>query len=320
MSADALPSEHNVEKLMSALVRILPWRLLICGAALVTISCFPSFANGIYGHNENEAYAQKTVTQLIDELVQIDSLAPGIDSAAVYEGFITDGTSTFEMGTLGVPAPKVPLAMRELVRRGPLALAELVRHVDDKRPTKLQIGNINAGTRPRQVGVSVFSFTYFSDEYDPRVRSRAEQIAAQRGRARMEKNFSGGYTVKVGDICFVLIGQIVNRRMLAVRYQPSGGLVVNSPVEFPPLAEKVRADWRDAGAELLQSSLLADIHGANRHVLATEDVDDPLTVFPALQRLRLYFPDSYWALTGEDLKKRKAFEAQVSDHRDSKSR
>jgi hypothetical protein len=313
-------SEHNVEKLMSALVRILSRRLLVCGTALLTILYCPPSANGIRGHNPSEAYAQKTVAQLIDELVQINSLSPGIDSAAVYDGFIAGGTSTFEMGVLGVPAPKVPPAMRELVRRGPLALAELVRHVDDKRPTKLQVGNIDAGTGPRQVGVNTFMFTYFSDEYDPRVRSIAEQNAALQGRARLEKDFSGSYTVKVGDICFVLIGQIVNRRMLAVRYQPSGGLVVNSPVEFPALAEKVRADWKDAGEELLQSSLLADIHGANRHLRASEDVDDPMTVFPALQRLRLYFPESYGTLTGRDLKKRMAFEAQVSDHRDSKPR
>lgn len=320
MSAHTLLSEHNVEKLMSALLRILSRRLLICGAALLTISYCPPSANGIHSHNQSKAYAQKTVAQLIDELVRISSLGPGIDSAAVYEGFIADGTSTFEMGVLGIPAPKVPPAMRELVRRGPLALAELVRHVDDKRPTRLQVGNIDAGTGPRQVGVNAFRFTYFSDEYDPRVRSIAEQDAAPRGRARLEKDFTGSYTVKVGDICFVLIGQIVNRRMLAVRYQPSGGLVVNSPIESPELAEEVRADWKDAGADLLRSSLLADIRGANRHVLAGEDVDDPLTVFPALQRLRRYFPDSYWALTGGDLKKRKAYEAQVSDHRDSKPR
>jgi hypothetical protein len=95
--------------------------------------------------------------------------------------------------------------------------------------------------------------------------------------------------------------------------------VVNSPVEFPALAEKVRTDWKDADAELLRSSLLADIHGANRHALANESVDDLMTVFSALQRLRLYSPDTYRALTGSDLKKRKAYEAQTPKHRGSTS-
>jgi len=41
------------------------------------------------------------------------------------------------------------------------------------------------------------------------------------------------YTVKVGDVCYAIIGQIVNRSLMAVRYQPSAGLVINSPIEMP---------------------------------------------------------------------------------------
>jgi hypothetical protein len=59
----------------------------------------------------------------------------------------------------------------------------------------------------------------------------------------VEKSFDGRYTVKVGDVCYVLIGQIVNRQLVAVRYQPTAGLIVNSPIEVPPLAEKVKNDW-----------------------------------------------------------------------------
>ena len=58
----------------------------------------------------------------------------------------------------------------------------------------------------------------------------------------MERHFSGTYTVKVADVCYTLIGQIVNRHLLAVRYQSSGGPIVNSPLEAPSLAEKVRKD------------------------------------------------------------------------------
>src|SRR6266446_5322149 len=112
----------------------------------------------------------------------------------------------------------------ELVRRGPVALLELIKHLDDKRTTKLEVGNNPSGS---QVGVDAFMFMYFSDEYDSRVPHLI------RGPSPMEKDFSGRYTVKVADVCFVLIGQIVNRSLLAVRYQPSGGLVVNSPIEAP---------------------------------------------------------------------------------------
>jgi hypothetical protein len=67
-------------------------------------------------------YSQKSVAELIDELTQINAQSPGIDSAAVSEGFIADDSpSSFEVGVLGVTPPKVSPQVRELVRRGPVA-------------------------------------------------------------------------------------------------------------------------------------------------------------------------------------------------------
>jgi hypothetical protein len=53
-------------------------------------------------------YSQKSVTDLIDDLTQIDSESLGIDTFAVYEGFIaTDALPSFQEGLLGVaPPPK----------------------------------------------------------------------------------------------------------------------------------------------------------------------------------------------------------------------
>jgi len=126
----------------------------------------------------------------------------------------------------------------------------------------------------------------------------------------MEKAFSGTYTVKVADVCYVLIGQIVNRQLLAVRYQPSGGLIVNSPIEAPSLAEKVRNDWGKADAETLRQSLLEDIGATNQPKRISRADYTPRFVNPALARLRFYFPTTYGALQGDDLKKRKEFEGQ----------
>ncbi len=177
--------------------------------------------------------------------------------------------------------------MSELVRRGPVALPELLKHLDDRRPTKLEVGNDDSARSSHQVGVDFFAFSFFSDEYDPRLPHR-------RGPRPMEKDFRGGYTVKVGDVCYVLIGQIVNRRLLAVRYQASGGLVVNSPVEAPVLVEKVRNDW-GSGEAVVRASLLSDVHAANHP-------GEISRVYPALERLRLYFPDTYKTLDGDNLK------------------
>jgi hypothetical protein len=248
--------------------------------------------------------SEKSLKQLIDDLTEIKSQSIGIASAGIYEGFIADtAPASFEVGVLGVAPPEVPLQMRELVRRGPLALPELIGHLDDARSTKLQVGSDDSANSSRQVGVDFFAFSYFSDEYEPRVLSRLRTEA-------MEKEFRGRYVVKVGDVCYVLIGQIVNRRLRAVRYQPSAILVVNSPIEAPALAKKVRSDWGNVDAEALKASLLSDIHGANRPRGMKRDIYAEVFVNPAFERLRFYFPDTYNALKGTDLAARKQFEAQ----------
>jgi hypothetical protein len=258
-------------------------------------------------------YSKRLVDQLIDDLTRIESQSPGINSAAVYEGFIADNTpGSFQMGVLGPLPPKVPPQMSELVRRGPLALPELIKHLDDRRPTKFEVGNKPSGN---QIGVDAFMFMDFSDEYDPRVPHWFDEEDRKRGPWPMEKTFNGTYTVKVADVCYVLIGQIVNRQLLAVRYQPSGGLIVNSPIEAPSLAEKVRNDWGNADAETLRRSLLEDIRATNQPKRISRADYTPRFVSPALARLRFYFPTTYGALQGDDLKKRKEFEDQETKER-----
>jgi hypothetical protein len=273
-------------------LRMTAYRTLLTGFLVACVlSMFVGTANG--GDDPT-----RSVGQLIDDLTQINSQTPGINSAAVYEGFIADNSpGTFEVGVLGPPPPKVPPQMSELVRRGPLALPELIKHLDDSRPTKPEVGNKPSG---KQVGVDVFMFMVFSDEYDPRVPHWFDDEERKRGPWPMQKAFRGTHTVKVADVCYVLIGQIVNRRFLAVRYQPSGGLIVNSPIEAPVLAEKVRNDWGNADAEILKASLLEDIHATNQPRRISRAEYTARFVSPALVRLRFYFPDTYKALEGGD--------------------
>ena len=257
-----------------------------------------------------DEYSKKSVTELIDDLTQIGSQLPGINSAAIYEGFIADNSPAhFAMGVLGVAPPKVPLQMIELVRRGPVALSQLIRHLDDRRPTKLEVGDKPSGS---QVGVDAFMWESFSSEYDPRAPHWFDETDLKHQPMPMERAFTGRYTVKVADVCYVLIGQIVNRRLLSVRYQPSAGLIVNSPIESPILAEKVENDWGNADAETLCHSLLEDIRATNQPKRISRAAYTDRFVNPALERLRFYFPDTYKALEGGDLKKRKAFELALS--------
>jgi hypothetical protein len=215
----------------------------------------------------------------------------------VYSVFMAvDEEPKFLMGVLGPPSPAVPPQMRELVRRGLAALPVLIRHLGDGRPTKLTIEE-----HP------ILMNRMFGDEYDPRIHQAcdSECIKELITRQKLWAPISGSYRVKIGDICFVLIGQIVNRNLNAVRYQPSGNLYVNSPVVTPSLAEKVRADWAELDAQGHEASLRADLK----------------TAFPggALVRLRFYYPNAYAALEGDDARERDKFEAGEKMDRERKA-
>jgi hypothetical protein len=51
------------------------------------------------------------------------------------------------------------------------------------------------------------------------------------------------HVVTVGDLCFVALGQIVNRWFEAVRYQPTAIVMINSPTASAALKNAVRRDW-----------------------------------------------------------------------------
>jgi hypothetical protein len=114
-----------------------------------------------------------------------------------------------------------------------------------------------------------------------------------------ERRFQGAYVIKVGDVCFTLVGQIINRRLSAARYQPTGILIVNSPIETPELAAALREDWTGLTPVDHRADLIEDIRAQDKVFLYGA----------AFVRLRFYYPDAYLALTGDDLAKRKLFEA-----------
>jgi hypothetical protein len=221
-------------------------------------------------------------------------------------GFIADETpASLRTNRYGVVLPDAPPQMRELVRRGPLALPELIKHLDDKRLTKLDVG----GSPPGSPGV--FVYKVFGHTYSPRVReSQPPMRDAQPPEPPWtEKTFTTTYTLRVGDVCYALIGQIVNRALQVVQNVPSGILPVNSPIVAPVLIEKVKNDWRSGEAETLKTSLLADIDVADPKAF-NEGIYVKSVVNPALERLRAYFPESYKSLTGNGLKRKVEFEKQ----------
>jgi hypothetical protein len=244
-------------------------------------------------------YSKATVSQLVDDLVNIDAQTNGLHSTAWLSGFIAEnGPDRFEGGVLGSVAPKRFPQMVELVRRGVASLPILIDHLGDRRPTKVVVGSSH-----------FFTFEYFSDEYDPKIRpvgqggiTTLSHYADDREEFKVQQDhsFDGEYTVRVGDVCYALIGQIVNRNLLAVRYQPSAILVVNSPIEAPALIAAVKRDWSGIDSSAHMTSLLNDARAS-----------DNLRLYgPALQRLRFYYPSEYQRqLQGDLQEKISAFEA-----------
>lgn len=237
-------------------------------------------------------YGSLSNQRLVDALTEVSEAAPGAVDLGNFDGFIAeDRALRMQMGIVGAPAPVVPPAMRELVRRGPEALPALIGCLDDARPTRLVVGAPGPDAFP-------FMWAILSDEYDPR---HAKDRGAGGGPMDGRPLPRDGYVVKVADLCFTLIGQIVNRGLTTVRYQPTAGLIVNSPIETPSLRTRVIADWSGLDRGQHRASLLADLVAP-----ATPDLPDRSN--EALRRLRFYYPDTYAGLTGADQEARRRFE------------
>jgi hypothetical protein len=257
-------------------------------------------------------YGTPNPEQMIDDLATLNCAVPGVSDTGNFDVFLAEDSSMtpfssvlFEQyGKLRIPVPCHNAAITNIMLHGVEALPALIAHLSDNRPTQLVVGDAASGMP--------FLSKVFTDEYDARQRLWPRVRCITAGEFCVKgKPFSNAYTVKIADVCFVLIGQIVNRRLIAVRYQPTATLIVNSPVEMPSLAARVGADWSGVDGEGLKNALLSDLHAAPAPTTpgaASETTMMTHVRIGALKRLRFYFPDTYAKLTGADLAMRTAFE------------
>jgi hypothetical protein len=177
--------------------------------------------------------------------------------------------------------------MAELVRRGAGALPALLDHLPDARPTKIVFG-----MAPRAgAGRTVVS----GDDYDCRYPSKDRQPAGVNTKERDSLGGDGTYCIKVGDLCYIAVGEIVDRKLYVVGWHGGGGawpmgaglgakiVAIDSPVERPSLAAAARADWGGLTAKDHEQSLL------DRIALSLNGVQVDLE---AVDRLLLYYPTS----------------------------
>jgi hypothetical protein len=210
--------------------------------------------------------AEPTVAELIDRLTTVSEEGIGFHSTAWSSGFIAldDEEPEFGGGVLGSKKPVVSPVMQQIVRRGVDALPELIAHLTDKRDTKLVVGG----------GIML---SWYDTEYAGRRRtsfgwSVTPTVDLPKAPTK--------YRIRVGDLCYVAIGQIVNRNLSCVRYQPTACMVINSPVEAPALAKAVKDDWAGLTADEHRESLVADCLDAT-----------PYADWGAWQRIRFYYPE-----------------------------
>jgi hypothetical protein len=220
------------------------------------------------------------ILRLIEKLEEVAEPDVGYMATMSGSGFLPLGTSEVGMVLLGQKPPASSDVMREIVKRGAAAVPALIAHLVDGRPTKITITRGSA-----IIGI------FFGAEFD------VNRETAERSKYSVDGGLSKGqadldsYTVLVGDLCFVALGQIVNRRFSAVRYQPTGLIIINSPVRSGSLRNKIRETWGDLTPARHVDSLVRDY----------EQSDGVDRMEGACLRLFYYYPD---VLDGLILKER----------------
>lgn len=236
---------------------------------------------------------KKRIKQAIDALVELDAPDYGFSATLSGSNFAPlPDQGEFHAGILTNHNLKTSETLKTLVEFGPDALPQLVDALGDARPTKIEVRG--------------FSMWHGGELGGNRVNPLEKDVYQQRDskefrdrQEKMEGEHVDSHTVTVGDVCFVIIGQITGRSYSAVRYQPTACVILNSPSHDAVLREQVKSIWKGPdGRKTLFESLRADYatQGSfNGKSLDEWDVGNHFQCSAAL-RLLYYFPTESAAL------------------------
>jgi len=175
------------------------------------------------------------IAELITQLTEIDAPDYGLSPTMTGSAFLPiAGQSSAGAFVLTDHKLKSSAALKSLVELGPEAVPFLLTALDDARPTKLKLDDS-----------SDFGVIYHDEEMEVNPVNPAERPVERKNNdlSVIGLERASGYTLKVGDVCFVALGQIFGRRYEAIRYQPTAITIVNSPVHRPKLREAIRRNW-----------------------------------------------------------------------------
>jgi HEAT repeat protein len=227
----------------------------------------------------------KLIKKLIADLAGIDAPDFGLSAAVTGRSFApVPGHERAEMMLLTGQPHKSSKAFRSLVEMGADALPFLLESLEDATPTKLKIEPM---LNPLLFGNAI--------EGNP-LNQRERQMMEWEPKRQIDDDDDDAdlpYTLKVGDVCFVAIGQIVGRSYNAVRYQPTAMVIINSPVLKKELRDNVRVLWSgNDPVQKLFDSLLRDYATEGVFNGKTLDGWDEGSEWQASAALRMlyYFP------------------------------
>lgn len=231
----------------------------------------------------------KRIKTLIAELAKIDKPDFGLSGTLTGTAFAPlPGRGKMQAGLITDHQLRTSAAFRSLVEMGPTALPFLLDALGDKTPTGLKVRRF-AGVLA--VGGSMPDGNPFNAK-----EKKAAAIESAQGADDdyEDTGFLESYTVTVGDVCYVAIGQIIGRQYLAVQYIPSGIIGVSSPTASPLLRDQLRAAWGGQDpANVLLDSLFTDY--ATEGLFNGKSLDgwDEGSDFQvrAVTRLLYYFPE-----------------------------
>ena len=219
---------------------------------------------------------------LIDRLEQLGTQDTGYSGSVSGSSFLPLGYSRASVVLLSPSTPSgTSDAMLSLVKLGAKAVPALLHHLGDDRKTKIVIRNRLGG--------------FFGISQDRGEKAEDEE---PNGKGKTPFGAPKQYTLRVGDLCYVALGQIVNRDYTAVRYIPSGNVMVTSV----PHSRKLRADLKRQWGGLTErkhlASLVKDLNSKT-----AKGGDDGGTRVGASLRLAYYFPKEYEPIAVQQLKR-----------------
>ncbi len=219
---------------------------------------------------------------LIDELQKLDAQDTGYSESVSGSSFLPLGHRSASVLLLSPTTPsRESDVMLSLAKLGSKAVPALLDHLDDNRRTKIVI----------RINLSGF-LGIEQDEGE-----KAED--ANEDRKRNPFATTAQYSLRVGDLCYVALGQIVNRNYTAVQYIPSGMISITSVPHSKKLRADLKRQWGNFTSEKHLASLTKDLNSRRGE---GEDDDDSARVGASL-RLAYYFPKEFESIAVEQLKR-----------------